>query len=273
MITDEQITAYAKQEADSYVQWLHAGNSTGELSEHARDALQHHFSHVVRHALTLPSAGEAEPVIARWASNDGRLPEGAEVVILASDPSDPNVPARQACWVRHWPPRAGYPEYRSCDLCDLEEVNEGDFERLFRPSPSASEAQVHVRGDIAAVREALTDPTIASYPDFVAAVTTILDELDGLRALSTPEQGETAPSPKTQVRGYLHRLKGGGEWNISLPSQMERALAYQSLWPDKIEIVPLVAQAALTSGGRQNERSIDLEALHGRSPNEIHSNG
>ncbi|WP_377299812.1 hypothetical protein, partial [Rhizobium sp. SGZ-381] len=36
--------------------------------------------------------------------------------------------------------------------------------------------------DIALIREALTDPEIASYPDFVGAVSTALDEIETLRA-------------------------------------------------------------------------------------------
>lgn len=47
-----------------------------------------------------------------------------------------------------------------------------------------------------------------------------------------------------QVVGYIHRLKGTEDWNISLASQMESAFAYQEIWPDKIEIVPLYDHAA-----------------------------
>lgn len=38
------------------------------------------------------------------------------------------------------------------------------------------------RGDVATIRDALRDPTIASYPDFTKAVSDALDELERLRA-------------------------------------------------------------------------------------------
>ncbi|MDW5313750.1 hypothetical protein [Rhizobium sp. PL01] len=41
------------------------------------------------------------------------------------------------------------------------------------------------RGDIAAIREALSDPTIGSYPDFTKAVSDAMDELERLRATAS----------------------------------------------------------------------------------------
>lgn len=41
--------------------------------------------------------------------------------------------------------------------------------------------ETHLAADIAGIREALTDESIASYPDFVAAVSLALDELERLR--------------------------------------------------------------------------------------------
>lgn len=64
-----------------------------------------------------------------WRGDDEILCEGSEVIILAFDREDPSVPARMACWVRHWPKDLDYPQYRSCDLSDLE-VSEDDFERM-----------------------------------------------------------------------------------------------------------------------------------------------
>jgi hypothetical protein len=43
--------------------------------------------------------------------------------------------------------------------------------------------------------------------------------------------------------GYLHRLKTSDDWNISLPSQMATAWEYQRLFPDQIEIIPLLVAA------------------------------
>lgn len=59
----------------------------------------------------------------KWAGDD-RLPSGCDVAILAVDCDDPSVPARMACWVRHWPAGRDYPVYRSCDLCDLDLTDE-----------------------------------------------------------------------------------------------------------------------------------------------------
>lgn len=47
------IAAYAHQEAATYAAWLRAGNSTGDLSEHAVEGLEKHFVHVIRHALSV----------------------------------------------------------------------------------------------------------------------------------------------------------------------------------------------------------------------------
>lgn len=71
----------------------------------------------------------SDQIKAIWRGDDKILREGSEVVILAFDPTDPNVPARMACWVRHWPEHRDFPVYRSCDLSDLE-VSDEDFERM-----------------------------------------------------------------------------------------------------------------------------------------------
>lgn len=51
--TNLDIAAYAHQEAVTYAAWLRAGNSTGDLSEHAVEGLEKHFVHVIRHALSV----------------------------------------------------------------------------------------------------------------------------------------------------------------------------------------------------------------------------
>jgi hypothetical protein len=67
------------------------------------------------------------PIRAIWRGDSDVLQNGSEVEVLASDPAGrfgrdgtQEVPARTACWIRHWPARKDYPQYRSCDLCDLE---------------------------------------------------------------------------------------------------------------------------------------------------------
>lgn len=57
--------------------------------------------------------------LATWNGDDEVLPVGAEVTVLATDPEDPAVPARRACWVRYWPDTREAPMYRSCDLNEL----------------------------------------------------------------------------------------------------------------------------------------------------------
>ncbi len=54
------IAAYAHQEAVTYAVWLRAGNSTGDLSEHAVEGLEKHFVHVIRHALSVRLGDLAE---------------------------------------------------------------------------------------------------------------------------------------------------------------------------------------------------------------------
>jgi len=49
----KRVEEYANQEAAVYAQWLHSGNSTGHLSEHAIEALEKHFRHVITHALEM----------------------------------------------------------------------------------------------------------------------------------------------------------------------------------------------------------------------------
>lgn len=86
----------------------------------------------IRAALESALAAQAaavKPIKAKWVGDD-RLHENSEVEILASDPADPNVPARMAIWVRSWPEARSHPVYRSCDLCDVELVDEADYDRL-----------------------------------------------------------------------------------------------------------------------------------------------
>lgn len=58
--------------------------------------------------------------IAKWAGDRDILWAGVEVKILAVDDDDPDVEARRACWVRHWPEGRDFPMYRSCELADLD---------------------------------------------------------------------------------------------------------------------------------------------------------
>lgn len=90
---------------------------------------------------------------------------------------------------------------------------------------------------------------IRHQPDAATMIQRIVDRFETLNLLDEATrtgsgQPDDAPAPAPRVRGYLHRLVDTKEWNISLPSQMENAWAYQKLWPSKIEIVPLVASAA-----------------------------
>lgn len=68
---------------------------------------------------------------ARWRGDD-RLPKEAAVTVMAFDPQDPDVPARMAVWVRHWPEDRDYPVYRSCDLSDIKLDDEEEFYRRIR---------------------------------------------------------------------------------------------------------------------------------------------
>lgn len=60
-----------------------------------------------------------------WRGDDSVLPAGVEVVVLATDPDCPD--RRGAAWIRWWPKEAIFPDYRSCDICDLEPLTEGDI--------------------------------------------------------------------------------------------------------------------------------------------------
>jgi hypothetical protein len=58
-----------------------------------------------------------------WVGDPAILPANCVVLLMATDPEDPNVEARRACWVRYWPTGRDYPMYRSCDQSDLEPLD------------------------------------------------------------------------------------------------------------------------------------------------------
>ncbi|MDX3926777.1 MAG: hypothetical protein QHC90_13360 [Shinella sp.] len=68
------------------------------------------------------------------------------------------------------------------------------------------------------------------------------DEARGMTdvVLSTAQAVE--PRPRGAM-GYLHRLKGSEDWNISLPYGMATAWEYKKLFPSNIEIIPLYTEA------------------------------
>jgi hypothetical protein len=76
---------------------------------------------------------------ATWVGDPKIMYANAAVEVLASDPNGVRprhwsegeylIFARTACWIRHWPADSDYPEYRSCDMCDLE-LSDEDRERL-----------------------------------------------------------------------------------------------------------------------------------------------
>jgi hypothetical protein len=70
------------------------------------------------------------PMEAVWTGDD-RLPDGSRVEILACDPEDPSVSARMAIWIRRWPKERDFPVYRSCDLSDVEILDEASSEKLY----------------------------------------------------------------------------------------------------------------------------------------------
>jgi hypothetical protein len=76
---------------------------------------------------------ETKRIVARWAGDSDILRVGATVTVLAADPegndASGGVPARTACWVRHWPEGRDFPQYRSCDLADLD-LSDEDIDRL-----------------------------------------------------------------------------------------------------------------------------------------------
>lgn len=85
---------------------------------------------------------EAMPVIApaianaTWAGDSGILDPGSPVEILAVDDAGRysgsgihGVPARAACWIRHWPDKRWSAQYRSCDLADLD-ISDEDWDRI-----------------------------------------------------------------------------------------------------------------------------------------------
>lgn len=79
----------------------------------------------------------AQPLAkAKWAGDSAVLPVGVSVDVLAVDPAghaswhfgiDSGVPARTAAWIRWWD--WDHPQFRSCDLADLE-LSDEDFDRL-----------------------------------------------------------------------------------------------------------------------------------------------
>ncbi|MCT7662358.1 hypothetical protein [Shinella kummerowiae] len=79
----------------------------------------------------------AQPIRAIWIGGEGVLPSGSQVEILCSDANVLDVPARRACWVRFRPEGSEYFRYRSCDLGDLEEVSDGDFDAISNRSATA----------------------------------------------------------------------------------------------------------------------------------------
>lgn len=74
--------------------------------------------------------------VGEWCGEPDTLQEGAIVDVLAVDGAGrlrgdyvAGVPVRTACWIRHWPDRDGYAQYRSCDLADIE-LSDDDLDRL-----------------------------------------------------------------------------------------------------------------------------------------------
>ena len=74
-----------------------------------------------------------------WCGDSEILPPDAPIEVLAVDGGGrvsmdlylahgivSGVPARTACWIRHWPNRQGYAEYRSCALADID-VPDGNY--------------------------------------------------------------------------------------------------------------------------------------------------
>lgn len=88
-------------------------------------------SRLAAEGFSIVEAGRDPVTKAVWRGDENALPNGANVDVLACDPEDPSVPARMACWIRHWPKGRDFPAYRSCDLSDLEMSDEA-FDALSR---------------------------------------------------------------------------------------------------------------------------------------------
>lgn len=62
---------------------------------------------------------------AKWNGDPKILPEGVEVTILATDPDDPDARfGRQACWIKWLMDGFEAPMYRSCNMDDLEIIED-----------------------------------------------------------------------------------------------------------------------------------------------------
>lgn len=62
---------------------------------------------------------------AKWIGDSKILPDGVEVTILATDPDDPDARfGRQACWIKCLADGFEAPMYRSCNMDDLEIIEE-----------------------------------------------------------------------------------------------------------------------------------------------------
>jgi hypothetical protein len=78
-------------------------------------------------------------VAGTWLGESDVLPTGAAIEVLAVDAGGRftrhfgpcGVPARTACWIRHWPPESDHAQYRSCDLADLD-LAEDAWDHLFK---------------------------------------------------------------------------------------------------------------------------------------------
>lgn len=77
---------------------------------------------------------------ATWTGDENILPLGVRVDVLATDPACPD--GRGAAWVRWW--GFDHPMYRSCDLADLEGVEESDWpdDETVKRALAAAEAEL-----------------------------------------------------------------------------------------------------------------------------------
>lgn len=95
---------------------------------------------------------------ATWAGDEDILNPGSPVEILKTDTDDPSVPARRACWIRHWPENREYPVYRSCDLSDLENFSRAQVAAA--PEPPAEELTISEIEILALKKLALVSRTL-----------------------------------------------------------------------------------------------------------------